>query len=34
VLLAAVTLYGELRSISELIERTPGLRALDAWGRP
>jgi UDP-GlcNAc:undecaprenyl-phosphate/decaprenyl-phosphate GlcNAc-1-phosphate transferase len=33
VLLAAVTLYGELRSISELIERTPGLRALDAWGR-
>jgi UDP-N-acetylmuramyl pentapeptide phosphotransferase/UDP-N-acetylglucosamine-1-phosphate transferase len=33
-LLAAVTLYGELRSISELVERTPGLRALDAWGRP
>jgi UDP-GlcNAc:undecaprenyl-phosphate/decaprenyl-phosphate GlcNAc-1-phosphate transferase len=33
-LLAAVTLYGELRSISELIERTPVLRALDAWGRP
>ncbi len=34
VLLAAVTLYGELRSISALIERTPGLRRLDAWGRP
>jgi UDP-N-acetylmuramyl pentapeptide phosphotransferase/UDP-N-acetylglucosamine-1-phosphate transferase len=34
VLLAAVTLYGELRSISALIERTPGLRELDSWGRP
>ena len=33
-LLAAVTVYGELRSISELIERTPGLRELDSWGRP
>ncbi len=33
-LLAAVTLYGELRSISALIERTPGLRELDSWGRP
>jgi len=33
-LLAAITLYGELRSISELIERTPGLRRLDSWGRP
>src|SRR3989440_1803521 len=33
-LLAAVTLYGELRSISELVERTPGLRELDSWGRP
>jgi UDP-GlcNAc:undecaprenyl-phosphate GlcNAc-1-phosphate transferase len=32
--LLAVTLYGELRSISELIERTPGLRELDSWGRP
>jgi UDP-GlcNAc:undecaprenyl-phosphate/decaprenyl-phosphate GlcNAc-1-phosphate transferase len=32
--LAAVTLYGELRSISELIERVPGLRELDSWGRP
>jgi UDP-GlcNAc:undecaprenyl-phosphate GlcNAc-1-phosphate transferase len=33
-LLAAVTVYGELRSISEFIERTPGLRELDSWGRP
>jgi UDP-GlcNAc:undecaprenyl-phosphate/decaprenyl-phosphate GlcNAc-1-phosphate transferase len=33
-LLAAITLYGELRSISALVERTPGLRELDAWGRP
>jgi len=32
--LGAVTLYGELRSISELIERVPGLRELDSWGRP
>ena len=29
-----MTLYGEMRSISALIERTPGLRALDSWGRP
>jgi hypothetical protein len=33
-LLAAITLYGELRSISGFIERTPGLRELDSWGRP
>lgn len=33
-LLAVVTLYGELRSMSALIERTPGLRQLDSWGRP
>jgi UDP-GlcNAc:undecaprenyl-phosphate GlcNAc-1-phosphate transferase len=33
-LLAAITLYGELRSISTLLERTPGLRRLDSWGRP
>jgi len=33
-LLAALTVYGELRSISALIERTPGLRQLDSWGRP
>ena len=34
VLLAAITVYGELRSISALVERTPGLRELDSWGRP
>jgi len=34
VLLAGITVYGELRSISALIERTPGLRQLDPWGRP
>ncbi|HEV2982283.1 MAG TPA: hypothetical protein VGX51_12695 [Solirubrobacteraceae bacterium] len=34
VLLVVLTVYGELRSISELIERTPGLRELDSWGRP
>ncbi len=33
-LLALITLYGELRSISALIERVPVLRQLDAWGRP
>jgi len=33
-LLAVITLYGELRSISALIERTPGLSQLDSWGRP
>jgi hypothetical protein len=33
-LLAGITLLGELRSISALIERTPGLRELDSWGRP
>jgi UDP-GlcNAc:undecaprenyl-phosphate GlcNAc-1-phosphate transferase len=32
--LAIVTVYGELRSITELVERTPGLRQLDSWGRP
>jgi UDP-GlcNAc:undecaprenyl-phosphate/decaprenyl-phosphate GlcNAc-1-phosphate transferase len=32
--LALVTVYGELRSISALIERTPLLRHLDSWGRP
>jgi len=34
VLLTGITVYGELRSISALIERTPGLRQLDSWGRP
>jgi UDP-GlcNAc:undecaprenyl-phosphate GlcNAc-1-phosphate transferase len=33
-LLLAVTIYGELRSISGFIERTPGLRQLDSLGRP
>jgi UDP-GlcNAc:undecaprenyl-phosphate GlcNAc-1-phosphate transferase len=33
-LLAAITVYGELRSISDFVERTPGLRQLDSWGRP
>jgi UDP-GlcNAc:undecaprenyl-phosphate GlcNAc-1-phosphate transferase len=32
-LVAIATLYGEFRSISELIERTPGLRHLDSLGR-
>ena len=32
-LLLMITLYGEFRSISALIERTPGLRQLDSWGR-
>jgi UDP-GlcNAc:undecaprenyl-phosphate GlcNAc-1-phosphate transferase len=33
-LLCVITIYGELRSISGLIERTPGLRELDSFGRP
>jgi UDP-GlcNAc:undecaprenyl-phosphate/decaprenyl-phosphate GlcNAc-1-phosphate transferase len=33
-LLLAITIYGELRSISGFIERTPGLRQLDSFGRP
>jgi hypothetical protein len=32
--LAALTLLGERRSLGRLIERTPVLRELDAWGRP
>lgn len=32
--LLAITVYGEMRSISALVERTPGLRELDSWGRP
>lgn len=34
VVLVAITAYGEFRSISEFVERTPGLRHLDSWGRP
>jgi UDP-GlcNAc:undecaprenyl-phosphate GlcNAc-1-phosphate transferase len=33
-LLALFTVYGELRSVSTLVERTPVLRELDSWGRP
>jgi UDP-GlcNAc:undecaprenyl-phosphate GlcNAc-1-phosphate transferase len=33
-LLLVLTIYGEIRSISGLVERTPGLRELDSWGRP
>jgi hypothetical protein len=32
-LLALVTVYGEFRSISALVDRTPGLRQLDLLGR-
>ena len=31
--LAGLTLLGERRSLGAFIERTPGLRELDAWGR-
>jgi hypothetical protein len=31
--LAGLTLLGERRSLGELIERTPVLREIDAWGR-
>jgi UDP-GlcNAc:undecaprenyl-phosphate GlcNAc-1-phosphate transferase len=34
VVLAAITVYGEMRSISGLVERMPLLRELDSWGRP
>lgn len=33
-MLLAVTVYGELRSITALVERLPLLRQLDSWGRP
>jgi UDP-GlcNAc:undecaprenyl-phosphate/decaprenyl-phosphate GlcNAc-1-phosphate transferase len=32
--LAVITVYGELRSISTLVERMPLLRGLDSWGAP
>ncbi len=32
--LLAITVYGEVRSISGLVDRTPGLRYLDSLGRP
>jgi UDP-N-acetylmuramyl pentapeptide phosphotransferase/UDP-N-acetylglucosamine-1-phosphate transferase len=34
VVLLAITVYGELRSINALVERTPVLRHLDSLGRP
>jgi hypothetical protein len=33
VILAGITAYGEFRSISALVDRTPGLRHLDSLGR-
>jgi hypothetical protein len=33
-LVAAITIYGEFRSISDLIDRIPLLRHLDSAGRP
>jgi len=30
----AITVYGEFRSLSAFIERTPGFRQLDSFGRP
>lgn len=33
-LLVVVTVYGEMRSISTLVQRVPLLRGLDSWGRP
>jgi UDP-GlcNAc:undecaprenyl-phosphate GlcNAc-1-phosphate transferase len=34
VALFVITVYGELRSISKLVERMPLLRGLDSWGAP
>ena len=34
VLLVAITVYGELRSISTLVQKVPLLRRLDSWGVP
>lgn len=33
-LLLSITVYGEFRSISTLVEKTPGVRWLDSLGRP
>jgi UDP-GlcNAc:undecaprenyl-phosphate/decaprenyl-phosphate GlcNAc-1-phosphate transferase len=33
-LLVVVTVYGEVRSISALVEKVPLLRRLDSWGVP
>ena len=32
-IMAAITVYGEFRSIAAVIDRTPGLRHLDSLGR-
>lgn len=32
--LVVITVYGELRSITKLVERMPLLRGLDSWGAP
>ena len=34
IVVLAITVYGEFRSLSAFIERTPGLRQLDSLGRP
>jgi UDP-GlcNAc:undecaprenyl-phosphate GlcNAc-1-phosphate transferase len=34
IVLALINLYGEFRSISTVIEKAPGLRHLDSFGRP
>jgi UDP-GlcNAc:undecaprenyl-phosphate/decaprenyl-phosphate GlcNAc-1-phosphate transferase len=34
VVVLAITVYGEFRSLSAFIERTPGFRQLDSFGRP
>jgi hypothetical protein len=34
VAIAGLNVVGERRSLGELVEETPVLRELDAWGRP
>ena len=34
VILIIINLYGEFRSLSKVIEKTPGIRQLDSFGRP
>jgi UDP-N-acetylmuramyl pentapeptide phosphotransferase/UDP-N-acetylglucosamine-1-phosphate transferase len=34
IVVLAITVYGEFRSLSAFIERTPGFRQLDSFGRP
>ena len=33
-ILIIINLYGEFRSLSKVIEKTPGIRQLDSFGRP